>query len=273
MAAMGQVRLDSAADLTPRISEAGGIGPPAAVIREILGLRFWDIDLDRAAQFLTDAALTDKRLQVYFVNAHCINVAARDTRYAQLLRSAPFLFADGAGMALAARLAGAGLANNVNGTDLFPKLCAAAAAAAVPVAFLGARPGVARQCATLMERQYPGLQVVWVEDGYLSSEAEAVKLADLNASGARILLVAKGVPAQEHWIAAHAERVVPPVILGVGALFDFYSGAVPRAPLLLRRLRMEWAYRLLREPRRLFLRYVIGNPEFVARALYWRLFH
>jgi exopolysaccharide biosynthesis WecB/TagA/CpsF family protein len=247
--------------------------PPAAEIRQVMGLRYWDADLDRVAHFLVTAALADIRLQVYFVNAHCVNVSARDPEYAQLLRSAPLLFADGAGMALAARLSGVALRHNVNGTDLFPKLCAAAAAASVPIAFLGARRGVARQCATKMEQTYPGLRVVWVEDGYLSSEAEQCKLAELNSSGARLLFVAKGVPAQEHWIEAHRAQVTAPVILGVGALFDFYSGTVPRAPLLWRRLRMEWAYRLLHEPKRLFRRYVLGNPEFVARALWWRVFH
>ena len=270
---MEQVRPDSAVISNARRSASLSSGPAAAAIREILGLRFWDAELELAAQFLVEAAVTDERLQVYFVNAHCINVAARDASYAQLLKNAPFLFADGAGMALAARIAGVGLANNVNGTDLFPRLCAAAAAAAVPLAFLGAREGVARRCATLMEREYPGLRVVWVEDGYLSSDAEDVKLAELNTSGARLLLVAKGVPAQERWIAAHAARLTVPVILGVGALFDFYSGTVPRAPPLVRKLRMEWAYRLLQEPRRLFRRYVLGNPEFIARALLWRLFH
>ncbi len=248
-------------------------GPVAAEIRTIMGMRCWDTELDSAAQFLVKAAIARQSLQVYFVNAHCVNIAARDAAYAQLLKSSPFLFADGAGMALAARVNGAPLTNNVNGTDLFPRLCAAAAAASVPIAFLGARPGVARQCATLMERQYPGLSVVWVEDGYLSNEAERSKLAELDNSGARLLFVAKGVPTQEHWIAANAARRAAPVILGVGALFDFYSGTVPRAPPLLRQLRMEWAFRLLQEPRRLFRRYVLGNPEFIARALLWRLSH
>lgn len=242
-------------------------------MREIMGLRFWDTRLEAAARFLVHAAVSEQRLQVYFVNAHCVNVAARDPGYAQLLRNAPFLFADGAGMALAARLAGAALHNNVNGTDLFPRICAAAAAASIPLAFLGSRPGVARQCATVMERAHPGLRIVWVADGYLPSAAEDQMLAELNTSGARLLFVAKGVPAQEHWIAEHAGRIAAPVILGVGALFDFYSGTVPRAPPMLRRLRMEWAYRLAQEPRRLFRRYVLGNPEFVARALLWRLLH
>ncbi len=247
--------------------------PLAGELREIMGLRFWDIDLASAAAFLVSAAALGRHLQVFFVNAHCVNVAARDRRYQQLLTSSRFLFADGAGMALAARFSGITLKNNVNGTDLFPKLCQAAAAASLPMAFLGARGGVARKCAALMEHRYPGLRIVWVEDGYRSSEEEDVQIPELNASGAKLLLVAKGVPSQEHWIAANAARLTPSVILGVGALFDFYSGTIPRAPQLVRELRIEWLYRLLHEPRRLFRRYVVGNPEFIARVLLRRLFY
>jgi N-acetylglucosaminyldiphosphoundecaprenol N-acetyl-beta-D-mannosaminyltransferase len=247
--------------------------PDSSELREVMGLRFWDADLARVARYIVGKAVAAERLQVYFVNAHCVNVAARDRDYAQLLRESPFLFADGAGMALAARLAGIALNHNVNGTDLFPQLCAAAAAAGVPVAFLGARRKVAAACAARMEQQHPGLRVAWVADGYLAADEEDRQLGQLNASGAKILFVAKGVPAQEHWIAAHAGRLAAPVVLGVGALFDFYSGTVPRAPAYIRKLRMEWCYRLLREPRRLFARYVLGNPEFVARALLWRLQH
>lgn len=270
---MDQLRLDDAALGNARRPSASDNGPVTAQLRTIMGLRYWDIDLDTAAQYLVRAAAQHRRMQVYFVNAHCVNVAARDAKYADILKSAPFLFADGAGMALAARMNGAELTHNVNGTDLFPKLCATAAAAGVPVAFIGARPGVARQCATRMEREYPGLRVVWVEDGYLSKEAERSRLGELNSSGARILFVAKGVPTQEHWMAAYAAHLAAPVILGVGALFDFYSGTIPRAPLLVRKLRMEWAYRLVQEPRRLFRRYVLGNPEFIVRALLWRISH
>jgi exopolysaccharide biosynthesis WecB/TagA/CpsF family protein len=238
-----------------------------------MGLRCWDVTLRRVADFLVARARSGERVHVYFVNAHCVNVAARDRRYAQLLATEPFVFADGAGMALAARMCGTRLAHNVNGTDLFPELCAAAAAAGVPLALLGAQPGVAQECAARMQQRFPGLQVSWIADGYLSEPEERARLSELNASGARVLLVAKGVPAQEYWIAAHAAQLAAPVVLGVGALFDFYSGRAARAPLLLRRLRLEWLHRLCREPRRLFRRYVIGNPEFVLRALSWRWRH
>lgn len=250
-----------------------GEGPPATCdeLREFLGLRFWDCSLSRAASYLAGRAAANQKLQVYFVNAHCINVASRDHAYASLLEQAPFLFADGAGMALAARIWALRLLNNVNGTDLFPVLCQAAAQAKIPVAFLGARPGVANACAERMKREIPGLDVVWVEHGYCTPRQEESRIEALNASGARILFVAKGVPAQEHWIAAHVDRLTVPVVLGVGALFDFYSGTVPRAPRLMRDLRLEWVFRLWQEPRRMFRRYVIGNPEFMVRALMRRI--
>ena len=245
--------------------------PAPHELREFIGLRFWDVELTRTANLLVQRALAGERLHVFFVNAHCINIAAHNPNYAKLLKETPFLFADGVGLAFAARICGVPLHNNVNGTDLFPKICSAAAAASVPIAFLGARPSVARKCAEHMEREFPGLRVVWTEHGYLSGQEEDARLHSLNASGAKILFIAKGVPTQETWIAANSGRLAPPVVLGVGALFDFYSGAITRAPRFVRDLRLEWLYRLLREPRRLFRRYVLGNPAFIARTVLWRL--
>ncbi len=93
----------------------------------------------------------------------------------------------------------------------------------------------------------------------------------MNASGAGILLVALGVPRQELWIEQHAGELRTPVVVGVGGLFDFVSGRVRRAPRPLRALRLEWLFRLVREPRRLFGRYVLGNPLFLMRALRYAL--
>jgi exopolysaccharide biosynthesis WecB/TagA/CpsF family protein len=262
-----------AAAVLPASAAALSSKPFGAEVLEVMGMRYWDAGLTDVARYIVGKAAAGERLQVFFVNAHCVNVAARDPAYAHLLHKSPFLFADGAGMALAARLSGVALKHNVNGTDLFPQLCAEAAARGVPVAFLGARPSIAATCAAQMEKRYPGLKVVWVADGYLSADEESRQLQSLNTSGAKLLFVAKGVPAQEHWIASHADALTTPVVLGVGALFDFYSGAISRAPKFLRALRLEWLYRLLREPRRMFRRYVIGNPEFVLRALWWRLRH
>ncbi|MGF1551338.1 MAG: WecB/TagA/CpsF family glycosyltransferase [Paracoccaceae bacterium] len=240
--------------------------------------------LDLFGLDLVDAAMPDALAALFapggrrtaaFVNAHCVNVAARDEDYARTLLAADLLLPDGAGIALAARMTGRRLAANLNGTDLFAPLCREAARRGLSIYFLGAAPGVAGAAARRAAEEAPGLVVAGAEHGYFRADEEEAVLARINASGADILLVALGVPLQETWIARHRERLSARLAIGVGAQFDFWSGRVARAPARLRRSGFEWAYRLALEPRRLFARYVLGNPLFVARALkhavLWRL--
>lgn len=237
----------------------------------VFGLNIDNISLSEASRGIIHAARAGTHRRIYFVNAHCVNVAALDADYLSVLQGATSLFADGIGMRLAAQWAGLSLVDNVNGTDLFPIICRDAAAAGVAIGLLGARPGIAQQCADNMKQQFPDLKIAWIQDGYFEPGTEADMIAAVNDSGAQILFVAMGVPLQELWIARHAGSLKAPVLLGVGALFDFYSGAVPRAPLLMRKWGLEWLFRLMIEPRRLFRRYVLGNPIFIFRALWRRL--
>lgn len=241
--------------------------PRVYPVLQVLGFRFRNITLEQAASALVEDAERDIRTRVYFVNAHCVNTAARNKAYCKVLHSAEILFADGAGLALAARLWGKRFVDNVNGTDLFPLICERAVARGIPVALLGARPGVVTQCAEKLRERFPGLRIAWVRDGYCKMEQQADLIDEINRSGAKMLFVAKGVPLQENWIHDNSAALNVPVILGVGALFDFCAGSVPRAPLIMRKLKLEWLFRLALEPRRLFKRYVIGNPLFVYRAV------
>jgi N-acetylglucosaminyldiphosphoundecaprenol N-acetyl-beta-D-mannosaminyltransferase len=122
-----------------------------------------------------------------------------------------------------------------------------------------------------MKDQYPNLQIVWTHDGYFTPNDETQMIESINSSGAQILFVAMGVPIQELWIDRNAEKLHAPVILGVGALFDFYSGTIPRAPQQVRQLGLEWLFRFIIEPRRMFARYILGNPVFILRALWRRM--
>jgi len=146
------------------------------------------------------------------------------------------------------------------GTDFVPMLLRALAAPRVGVFLYGARPGVAAEAAPALTRLGPGIDVVGVEDGY--GDAEEV-VRRVQAARADVLLVALGNPQQEQWIADNLARLHVRVAIGVGALFDFLAERVPRAPQWMRRARLEWVYRLYREPRRLWRRYVIGNAEFL----------
>ena len=211
---------------------------------------------------------------VAFVNADCMNIACHDWTYKRNLDSSALRFADGTGLRMAARKLGHPEPENVNGTDLFPMLCARSVAEDGPTIYLlGGKPGVAARCADRMAEAFHGVRIVGARDGYFSELDEAATLAEIAERRPDILLVAMGVPLQEDWIARNLPRRGARVAMGVGGLFDFYSGDMPRAPRLIRERGMEWVWRLLMEPRRMFRRYIVGNPLFlyrVSREAKWR---
>lgn len=235
-------------------------------IVSLFGLDIMDTTLERAADWIVERARLAAPAQVSFLNADCVNILHRSPRYRQALQSSGRIYADGIGIRLAARLAGHTLQDNVNGTDLFPVLCGKAAGAGVGIYLFGSRDGRARLAGENMQQANPGLVISGSHHGYVDgAEDEARLIEAINASGAGILLVALGAPAQELWIARNRQRLRPAVILGVGGLFDYYSGGVARAPLAIRRIGMEWVWRLAMEPKRLARRYLVGNAEFLLR--------
>lgn len=238
----------------------------------LFGLNIHDTTLPQAAASVINAAKSGEQLNVAFVNAHCVNQWHQDEDYRRSLRAFDVLFADGIGMKIAARAAGDDLTDNVNGTDLFPIICEEAAETGVPIFLLGAQKGRADKTARRMSMLYPGLNIAGTHHGYFKTASDEAAVIDrINASGAEILFVALGVPLQEKWIERNRARLKPNVILGVGGLFDYYSGAVERAPEPLRKSGLEWAWRLAQEPKRLWRRYIIGNIEFMSRLAWFKL--
>ncbi|NBB98363.1 MAG: WecB/TagA/CpsF family glycosyltransferase, partial [Alphaproteobacteria bacterium] len=215
--------------------------------------------------------LARPQARVAFVNAHCVNVAARDGAYRHALQSADMLLPDGAGLELAARLHGARFAANLNGTDLGPELAREMAARGLSLFLLGAAPGVAERAGQRLQQIAPGLTIAGTRDGYHGLQDAQAAVDAINASGADMVWMATGVPHQDMWLAKHAAELDARYMLGVGALLDFLSGRISRAPLWMRRARLEWLWRLGLEPRRMFLRYVWGNAAFLARALAHRI--
>ncbi|WP_411028166.1 sugar transferase [Shimia sp. FJ5] len=173
---------------------------------------------------------------------------------------------DGIGVELAARMQGEQIAENLNGTDFTPRLLRQAAEWGLSVFLLGGKPGTARAASARLCLDIPGLQVAGTRDGYGDVARPLDVIEEINASGADIVLVAMGVPRQELWIDAHRQLIDAPLVLGVGALFDFLAGNVRRAPHWLRKRRMEWVWRLAMEPRRMAKRYLVGNATFLMRA-------
>ena len=201
-----------------------------------------------------------------FVNPDCLNIAYTHDRYRAVLRQAARVLPDGIGVKIGCRMRGVGLAANVNGTDLFPRLCERAARDGFSLFLLGARPSIADLVAENMRARYSGLKIAGTQHGYFAPDEESAIIARINASGAAVLLVAFGVPRQELWLADHHDALTLPVRMGVGGLFDFYSGRIPRAPLWLREIGLEWVWRLIQEPGRMWRRYILGNPLFLYRV-------
>ena len=208
-----------------------------------------------------------ERTRVAFLNAHCVNQAARDPAYRAALETADAILPDGSGVALAAKLHGTRLIQNLNGTDLIPALGKRLAAAGQSIYLLGGMPGVAEAAARSLQQTCPGLIVAGTRDGFFGPETETEVVDAINLSGADVVLVAMGVPRQDVWLHRIAPRLNATLTFGVGGLFDFLSGRIPRAPEGLRKLGLEWTYRLYQEPRRMWRRYIAGNPEFVVRAV------
>lgn len=237
----------------------------------LYGLPLANVSLQAAAEEVLSATQGLRPFTIAFVNANSVNIAASSPNFYETLKGADRLYADGIGMRISALLSHQAFVDNVNGTDLFPLLCAGAAARGIPLAFIGARPGVADLCAVRARERYDGIDIRLVNHGYLSAEEWRQAQIDVANSGARLVFIALGSPMQEGLVREWASTGVNAVFLAVGGLFDFASGMTARAPRVLRQCGLEWAFRLAVEPKRLFRRYIVGNPVFVMRAIRMRL--
>lgn len=226
-----------------------------------------NLSMQEAVTEIEQAVDSHKVSTVAFVNPDCLNKTFSDPDYLQILQNCDRVYPDGIGITIAGKILGTPLRENVNGTDMLPFLCAMAAKRDFPLFLFGAKPGVAELMARNLTQKYQ-VQIAGVQHGYFDPATDSPAIvAAINASGAKLVLVALGAPAQEKWIAAYQSQIRTGVLLGVGGLFDFYSGQTKRAPRWLRELGLEWSYRILQEPGRMWKRYVIGNPLFLLRVV------
>lgn len=233
----------------------------------MLGLRIDNVSMSQALDWIMRKLDGEIFHQISFLNADCVNQACRDSKYREILNRSSRVFADGVGLRWGCKLLGHEIRENVNGTDLFPLLCERLRGTGKRLFLLGAAPGVAEDVRYWVETNYPGVIVCGTRHGFFTPDEEPEVLKSIAESHADLLLVAMGVPRQEKWIARAAAASGVKVAVGVGGLFDFYSGRIPRAPKWLRELSLEWTYRLYQEPRRMWRRYLIGNFVFL-----WRVF-
>lgn len=208
-------------------------------------------------------------------NAQHILTLQNDAHFRQIYREAFLVVPDGVSLLWAAKFLRTPLNGRVNGTDLFERLCAVAAENELKVFFLGGRPGAADKAGQILQGRNPDLKIVGTFCPTYGFESNLAELALINSqiksASPHILFVGLGAPKQEYWIHSNFQELGVPISVGIGVSFELVADMVKRAPVWMQKGGLEWVFRLIVEPRRLWQRYIIGNPLFIFLVLKQRL--
>ena len=210
-----------------------------------------------------------ERSYVAFANVHGVMEASRHAALRRAYAGAGLTVPDGMPLVWMGRLQGRRGVRRVYGPDTVLLVCERAAREGWSCFFYGGAPGVAEHLASIMAGRFPGLRVAGVRSPpfrTLTEDEDRDEAARLDDSGASIVFVGLGCPKQEEWMERQRPRLRAPVLLGVGAAFDFHTGRVRQAPRWMMAVGLEWLFRLAAEPRRLWRRYLLYNPLFVWYA-------
>jgi N-acetylglucosaminyldiphosphoundecaprenol N-acetyl-beta-D-mannosaminyltransferase len=241
---------------------------------ELLGVRIHTLGRDALLRRIAGVVASQQRAIVTYANIHALNLAYSTPWFRAFLNQSDVVFCDGFGVKWGAQLVGARLPERFTPPDWIARLAETACRDDFSLFLLGARPGVADRVAGQLKQRFPALRIAGVEHGYFdktpnSAENEAV-LRAINAAKPDVLIVGFGMPIQERWLQENWLCLNARVALTAGAAFDYLAGEVRRAPAWMTDHGLEWLGRLLIEPRRLWRRYLVGNPLFLWRVLLQR---
>jgi N-acetylglucosaminyldiphosphoundecaprenol N-acetyl-beta-D-mannosaminyltransferase len=229
----------------------------------ILGIDVCSDTYDELAVKLLQDIDKGRKSFIVAINPEKIMKAQEDRELKSLLNQATYQIPDGIGVILASKLKKGRIRERVTGIDMMLKLCKEAMNNGKRIFLYGAKPGIADEAKAKLEEMFPGILIVGTLNGYEKNE-EVIERT-INDSGAEIVFVALGSPAQENWIIAHKEKLNPSVYQGVGGSFDVISGRLNRAPAVFQKFGLEWLYRLLKEPWR--WKRQLELPRFLLRVL------
>lgn len=215
--------------------------------------------MDETLDRVCEAIHTRRRLQHVALNVAKLVQARTNPLLKQDLETADLVGIDGMGIVIGLRLAGVDAPQRVAGIDLMMRLLERCAAEGFHPYFLGAKPEVVAKAAEAARERFPGLSFAGVRDGYFDEAQEAEVVADIRASGADCLFVGMPTPRKERFLARYRDELHVPFVMGVGGSFDVLAGQVNRAPGWMQRTGLEWLYRLLQEPGRMWWRYASTN--------------
>ncbi len=243
----------------------------------IRGVHFDNLTLDETVALILTRLKNGEQTAVYTPNSEIVQACIEDNSLYPIINSAEVICPDGIGVVKAAKILKTPLKGKVAGIEVGERIIASLAdgensvAGAKSVFFMGSKPGIAEQAAEAMSKKYPGLRIVGTNDGYFKKEGtenDAV-VEKINASGADVLFVCLGAPAQEKWIYNNRGKLNVTVMLGLGGSLDGYAGVVQRAPKIFIKLGLEWFYRLLKEPWR--LKRMMKLPKFYFGTIFYKI--
>ncbi|MBI4419152.1 MAG: WecB/TagA/CpsF family glycosyltransferase [Ignavibacteriales bacterium] len=242
-------------------------GIPAIETVSVLGVSVGVLTRHRATALLRECVDRGVRGWITYVNIHALNLAFENPWFQLFLNNSLFAYCDGQGVRMGAAMGGKHLPERIVMSDWVYDVCELAVLRGLHVYLLGSSEFVINKAAANLKEWYPDLQIAGTHHGHLfdlDSESVAQAIGKLNVD---LLIVGMGMPRQEQWILRHYDRLNARIILPAGSCFDYVAGVKKRCPAWMGVLGFEWLYRLAQEPRRLWRRYLLGNPRFLWRVL------
>ena len=237
----------------------------------LLGVDVCTLSVESLMNFVSRTTLAGGKARAVYANIYAINLAQDLAWFRDFFNRSDVVYCDGFGVKWGARLLGLRIPYRYTPPDWIKLLAAECARQNFSLYLLGARPGVAKKVVVILKQQFPDLRIVGTHHGYFDKSPGSIEnetvLKAINATSPDILLVGLGMPLQEHWLMENWDRFEAKVALPVGALFDYMAGELPRAPHWMTDHGLEWVGRLIVEPRRLWRRYLLGNPRFLWLVL------
>lgn len=237
--------------------------------RFILGMKVNSILPSQAADKIINWAKQSQSRYICAANVHMTMESYDNSEYRNIINSADMVTPDGMPLVWMLRLLGEKEQQRIYGPDLTLWVCRKAAEESISIGLYGGEPNTLQMFKQNLETRFPGLNIACaISPPYrpLTVSEDEFYIKKINESGAKVLLVGLGCPKQERWMAEHKNKITA-VMIGVGAAFDFHAGTVRQAPGWIQKFGMEWFFRLLMEPKRLWKRYLKHNPRFVLFAL------
>jgi len=240
-------------------------------IDNILGVKVNPLSVNELHACIANLIENNEKTIIANVNVHALNLAFRQSWLRDFFNTAPIVFCDGFGVKLGAKLLGHHIPERITYADWMWQIASFASKRGFSFYFLGARKGIAENAASCLAERFPNIRILGSHHGYFNKEPESTEnkcvINNINQTKPDILVLGFGMPLQERWLSENWGKVNANIALTGGAVFDYISGELKRGPKFLIDNGFEWLARLVIEPKRLWRRYVLGNPLFLSRVV------